>query len=554
MKKQLTKRILVAVLSIAAVTGSLGGCSKESGSVSSSSPSPFPTESKPTLSSSVANPSSAAQDEKPVDITWYQINRASSVAKSMDEIRAFQEIAKATNINLTFEHPAAGSNSNEQINLLIASNALPDIIFWNWKSMPGGITKYVEEDVAIPLNDLDTPYYDAVLDKYPECKKYAYLEDGVLPAFYQLDPDPQRTTYGGFVVRQDWLKKLGLEIPETIDDWHNVLTAIKTQDPNGNGQNDELPYMEQKGGNLSSFAAAYGVLPGLCYDPATGKVVYGPAQSSYKEFLLTMNQWYSEGLIDPEFATNDSKQFIAKIQNELAGTWTGTINKAVGNNILVVRETNPDFSNLGITAPKKNADGIPYSPKSDALMKLGESGIITSSSQNPQAAARLLDYCYSEEGNTLLNWGIEGESYEVVNGEKKFTDKIMHPEDNEAPTAAIMRYALPATGSSKVMDFAAASQVQYIYQESFDSIANWMKSDTSLMIHPNLQYTADESAQIANIINECTTYHDEMVLKFILGTENIEEKFDSFVEEFKKMNIDQAVKLTQDSVDRMNAR
>ena len=192
MKKQLTKRILIAGLSVAAVMGSLSGCSQEGGSVSSSTPSASPVESSQSASASAETPSSAAQDEKPVDITWYQINRASSVAKSMDEIRAFQEIAKATNINLTFEHPAAGSNSNEQINLLIASNALPDIIFWNWKSMPGGISKYVEEDVAIPLNNLDTPYYDAVLDKYPECKKYAYLEDGVLPAFYQLDPDPDR--------------------------------------------------------------------------------------------------------------------------------------------------------------------------------------------------------------------------------------------------------------------------------------------------------------------------------------------------------------------------
>ena len=43
-------------------------------------------------------------------------------------------------------------------------------------------------------------------------------------------------------------------------------------------------------------------------------------------------------------------------------------------------------------------------------------------------------------------------------------------------------------------------------------------------------------------------------MKFILGTENVEEKFDNFVEEFKKMNIDQAIKLTQDAVDRMNAR
>ena len=267
-----------------------------------------------------------------------------------------------------------------------------------------------------------------------------------------------------------------------------------------------------------------------------------------------MNQWYSEGLIDPEFATTDKKQYAAKIQNQQAGSWSGSINRAVGDNIAAVRTTDESFSCVGINAPKKDENSVAYMPQSDSLMKLGEAAIITTSCQNPQAAARLLDYCYSEEGQTLLNWGIEGESYEIVDGEKQFTDNIMNPGEGLVPKSAILLYAMPANGNPKVMDFDAASKIQYTYQESYDSIDNWMKADTSLMIHPNTLYTAEESSQIASIINECTTYHDEMVLKFIIGTENIDEKFDSFVEEFQKMNVEEAVKLTQDAVDRMNAK
>ena len=123
MKKHSFKlRILAAALSALTAAGAFSGCSQGSAASSSSDGS--------------ASEESSAQADTPVDITWYQVNRVSAVAKSMNDVRAFQEIAKATNINLTFEHPSSGSDTNEQINLLIASNALPDIIFWNWKSMP----------------------------------------------------------------------------------------------------------------------------------------------------------------------------------------------------------------------------------------------------------------------------------------------------------------------------------------------------------------------------------------------------------------------------------
>ena len=500
------------------------------------------------------SPASSTEGEKaaPVKLTWYQVNRSNAVAQSMDEVLCYQELAKMANVELTFQHPAAGTNANEQINLMIASQSLPDIIFWNWKSMPGGIAKYLSDEIIIPLNDLKKPNYEATLEKYPECAKFVPLPDGSIPAFYQLDPDPRRTTYAGFCIRQDWLKKLNLQAPKTIEEWHTVLTAFKTQDPNGNGEADELPFLDEKGPILSEFAAAFGILNDLCFDPKSGNVVYGPLQPAYKEFLMTMNQWYNEGLIDPEAATTDRKMFTAKIQSELGGAWYASINVGVGNNIAAVRPTNPDFSCIGITAAQA-PDGKAYMPKSDSLMKLGEAAVITSKCKNPQAAATLIDLGYSEEGRTLLNWGVEGVTYTVENGKKKFVDSIMNPSTGETPSTLIVKYTYPATGNAKVMDFEAAAQIQYIYEESTQSIDNWLKADTSLMLHPNMYYTQEESSRISTILSEVNTYRDEMSLKYILGAESF-DNYDKFLEELKKMEIEEAVKLTQDAVDRLNKK
>ena len=540
-RKRAIIRITAFMLSAILSVGVLSGCGQETASPGGSS-TPSPGSGSP----------GATQKADPVKLTWYQVNRSNSVVKSMSEVLAFQELAKLANVEITFEHPAAGTDANEQINLLIASQSLPDIIFWNWKSMPGGISKYVEEGIILPINDLETPYYDAVLEQYPECAKFVPLQDGRIPAFYQLDPDPRRTTYSGFCIRQDWLEKLNLSAPTTMDEWHTVLTAFKNEDPNNNGEKDEIPFLDEKGNILKGFTAAYGVLAGLCFDPETGKVVYGPAQPSYREFLSTMSQWYAEGLIDSEFASNDRKMFTAKIQGEIGGAFYASINVGVGNNIAAVRPTNPDFSVVGIPAPKSSG-GVAYMPQNDNLMKLGEAGVITSKCKDPQAAAALLDLGYSEEGRTLLNWGVEGVTYTVENGQKKFVDSIMNPGEGLSPSNAILQFAYPANGNAKVMDFEAAAQIQYVYEESVESIDNWLDADPSLMLHPNMYYTPEESSQISNILNEVKTYHDEMALKFILGTEPL-SKFDEYVQIIRKMGIDEAIKLTQDAVDRLNSK
>ncbi len=158
----------------------------------------------------------------------------------------------------------------------------------------------------------------------PDVKKQISLDDGTIFMFPLLKLDAIKLNgTSGLILRKDWLEKLNLRTPTTIDEWYTVLKAFKEKDPNGNGKPDELPFTGNWGpGNLTKlldFSPGFGVLGG--FEMKDGKVAFGPLQPEYKNFVETMKKWYSEGLIDPEIMTNDGKAFDYKVTNHVAGSF-----------------------------------------------------------------------------------------------------------------------------------------------------------------------------------------------------------------------------------------
>ncbi len=494
--------------------------------------------------------------EEVIDISWYTSNFSSAVTDSLANVRAYQEYGERNNVNIDWQHPATGTDGNEQLNLMIASNDLPDVVFWNWNGMPGKITKYIDDGNVIPLNDYMeyAPDYQARLDEYPDVAKVVPLDDGTIPAFYQLDPDPRRTTYAGLMIRTDWLDALNLEVPETMDDWHTVLTAFKNDDPNGNGQQDEIPWSEAKGSNLSAFTAAFGIYADMYINPETGMVDYGPYNSeAYKEFLTTMNQWYNEGLIDAEFPANDSKILTANMTSGISGATFGYVNGGIGNYTRAAIVNDPDYEIMGIPSPVGD-DGVNYMVKNDHLMKIGWGATISNGAENVERIVSLLNYGYSEEGNLLLNYGIEGESYEMIDGEPQFMDFIINPEE-EDKTRAVMAsmYASPINGFAKVMNFDAQAAVQYEIETQEPSIENWLDGDSSLMLHPNMTLTSEESEEYSLIFSEVKTYVDEMTQKFITGDVSLDE-YENYISAIENMNVERMIEIYQVAYDRFLER
>jgi putative aldouronate transport system substrate-binding protein len=115
-------------------------------------------------------------------------------------------------------------------------------------------------------------------------------------------------------VRQDWLDKLNLEGPETVDDVEALAKAFMEQDPDGNGAADTFGLtgtMNTVGvpSNLHGFDAifnAYGAFPTIFHRNAEGKVVYGSTTPEAREALARLAQMVQDGLIDPDFATKNT--------------------------------------------------------------------------------------------------------------------------------------------------------------------------------------------------------------------------------------------------------
>ena len=85
-------------------------------------------------------------------------------------------------------------------------------------------------------------------------------------------------------MRKDWLDKFNLELPETIDEYYTVFKAFKTQDPNGNGKDDEIPFSPVGGNNSDTqivlFASAWNL--GCGFVNWEGKAVYSPLEPDFK--------------------------------------------------------------------------------------------------------------------------------------------------------------------------------------------------------------------------------------------------------------------------------
>jgi len=155
---------------------------------------------------------------------WYPFN--STYIKSISDNVVIQEMEKVSGIKIDFVTPTAGQES-ESFNLMIASGEYPDII--SEGGYKGGGLAAVQDGVYLKLNDelaKYAPNYSNLMKLNPDIAKQAKEDDGTIWSFRCIQA-AEEPAWAGPMIRKDYLDELGLQIPQTIDDWHTVLTAFK---------------------------------------------------------------------------------------------------------------------------------------------------------------------------------------------------------------------------------------------------------------------------------------------------------------------------------------
>lgn len=484
---------------------------------------------------------------------WLQLNgNVSANFTNLGDTELGKKWQEDTGVTIEFQHPAAGQE-NEQFNLMVADGNLPDIIERGWvNSYPGGPEKAIADGVIIALNDVIDQYCPNLkkyLEEHPEIDRMVKTDSGTYFAFpFIRGEDGLCYTVGAFL-RQDWLDDLGMEVPTTIDEWHDVLTAFKEE----KGATSPLcfDYANFKMSNPFAFAYGAGSASSSFILDDNGELVYVYAIDGYKDYLTTMHQWYEEGLIDADYATLNGDQVTAKMTTDEAGASVGWAASRMQLFMTTAQQNNPDYLLVPAPQPVLNAGDTPeYGFVENNFPDVGAA--ITGSCENVELAARFLDYGYSEAGHNLFNFGTEGVSYNWEGDRAVYTETITNNEDGWPIAQALGKYIRANYNGPFVQDLNYLEE--YLQLETAKLCpGTWGVANARKHIMPPITPSEEESKELATITNELGTYVDEMALKFIFGTESL-DNWDSYIQTLENMNLSRAIEIEKAALERYNAR
>ena len=438
-----------------------------------------------------------------------------------DETPFVKELEKKTGINLEFVN-IFYDNIDEKMQLLYLTDSLPDNIENTWSQVDGGAVGAYRRGYIMRLDDLIEKYSPNLreyLAAHPQVEKNVRLDDGYY-VYPFIRGDERLNVYNGLCIRTDWLQQSGLSVPETLDEWHNVLQTFKRK------YNCKTPIALKAGS--SDFVYAYGIINNFYIN--NGEVFYGYMQPEYKEYLQMMNQWYNEGLLGENYPNEVYDVAYRMFEDEACGALATTAGYGIGSILKL------GINVEGAPVPVKNKGQRPFAGQYDSEMVNVGAVAISSGCKNPEAAARFLDYGYGEEGMLLYNFGVYGESYIMSDEGPRYTDKIMKSRNIGDEMSKYLRGLTsgPFVQMWEYMD-------QYTSQpEQKRALERWMQTDAAEHTLPELTFTQEENEILSMLsFNE---YAKEMELNFILGITDFSE-FDNYLAELSKRGADKALEI-----------
>ncbi len=234
---------------------------------------------------------------------------------TVDNNEYFRYLEKKLNVNVKFAWQTETDEAYQQkLSVSIASRDIPDAFLVNEKQLKN----LTEADLIADLTDVYQKNASPLIKDYYESFGDRVLNRGTINGKLMGLPS---TNIGGqhtFTwIRQDWLEKVGMGTPKTLDDLIAVAKAFIEKDPDGNSQNDtygltSIPDLSAYSGK-NNFSPIFGSLhayKGQWMRDSSGNVSYSSILPEMKTALAKLRDLYAEGIIDKEFA-------IRKDVNEL---------------------------------------------------------------------------------------------------------------------------------------------------------------------------------------------------------------------------------------------
>jgi putative aldouronate transport system substrate-binding protein len=554
--KNLEGTFMKKIFSIAAVTmmsfGILAGCSV--GSNSSEDP----------QTKTVATKEELKPFGKFKETVTYTVGKATpGIAKlppgQTYEDNAYTSYLKETlNIQSKNKFEAQDGDAYKQkVSMAVASGDIPDIMAVDATTL----RQLVDNDLVADLSDVykssASDYVKKMYDSYDGRALQAATFDGKLMAL----PSTSNANIPTMLwLRKDWLDKLGLEGPKTVDDMEKVITEFIQKDPGGNGKGKTvgLALSPSIGGMYGSLFQADNILQTFNSFPRQwieqdGKVVYGSITDETKQGLGKLADWYKKGLIDPQLAVRKS------IEDLIIGGQTGAYFGPWWT---------PDYPLNSAKQKNPMADWAPYIISKDG------SGTITAYTQNPASEFYVVRKGFKHpEVLPKLVSALDDKLRQEDRNYQPVVDFIKFGGDRGAPVNIMVNFNDATAQMYQNINAAIEGKKQpntlsLDDQSSYQKIAGYLKDPAKSDAN---QWSAYKSRMVAGKlmsetkINEVdpvffgqtksmklkwanlTKLEDEAFLKIVTGEKDL-DYFDKFVENWKKTGGSDITKEVSDAI------
>lgn len=564
----------------------LAGCTQTGGSSGSSSSS---TESAP--ESTVSQTSEAAEGETTYDengvspegtfpiveepITLTVMFPSQTAIPDIAENSFTKEYEELTGIHIEWQEVPSDSLA-DRVNISLSSGDMPDIYLSCGVSLSQQ-QAYGPQGAFVPLNDYIEQYgevFQKIEENVPGVADTLTMGDGNIYALPYIEKCVHCEGSSKLWINTKWLDALDMEPPTTVDEFEDMLRRFKEEDPNGNGEADEIPLLTYEGGWHSNAMSGWLTNP-FVYTSPDNNYVYldgdeiklSYMQDGWKEAMSWLNKLYEEGLYyDQSLVINydQARQLCAADgTTEDVGCFTGGTPDLPGAD---VSQWGPYVALAPIEGPNgRVATWMPYSQITPT------SFFITAACENPAAAFRWGVEQYNKDINYRKTFGVEGENWKYVTpGED---DVPADAADFNTGDPAEIAPFIDGVGWGDEQDYCWRGlglrcdtgdykDLRYAQVQSGDYDTNMehrLSVDTQEQMEPyypdmeicvpTLVYTEEQSATLANTESVVISYVEEMAAAFITGTSDPEADWDAYLNELSVKGVDQLLEIYQAGYD-----
>lgn len=458
---------------------------------------------------------------------------------------------------------AAGKDYEQKINLSIASDDLPDALVVNETQFRQMVKSGQLEDLTDVYNKYASPTIKGIIETTKGLALKSVTIDGKMYALPNVTPESDMVHY--MWIRKDWLDKLGLQTPKTIDELEKVAKAFVEQDPDGNGKADTVGITgPQLGGNINAdfinpnsnnygfdpIFASFHSYPGYWLKDSNGKTTYGSIQPETKQALSKLRDFYTKGLIDKEMSIRKDAQELIKngTSGIYFGVWWsggyGPLGDAIQNN------------------PKANwqAYAVPLDINGEFTPHMGNPSnqylVVRKGYEHPEAAIQMQNLLFRDESKFDVNVAISNyplrlvfASMDVMDVTYKMMKEVLagtkKPEDLNLPGYNLLKSDAENIKKVKLEPY---DNYDIQYWNPNADIGVWKRMYSTLVGISPLQQpykktysvTYSQTKTMERRWSALDKLEKETFLKIIMGAAPI-DSFDQFVLDWKKQGGDQII-------------